>query len=407
MNRRTKDALFARNIGLNDIDIIVNNKYTLSSILQESEDALKKLGLSDDAITKLFKEKRPSIPEKTVYELMYESKRTCCICRESNKAIIIHHIIDWKDSHNHDKDNLVVLCLNHHDDAHSIRKNSRNLSRGEIKEAKKKWIEAVKENDIIATTSSGRKLNCLQYACWDYFNISRILDFASQENINIDNTINILNEIDGEFKSLNKCYRFDNLMVERHYLAKELELNIQEILKIRGCPDLTDEFNRKSVRILLKAGSFFTLTRTFTFKKTTSKTMGTGQNVNVYYKYKSKRLKVEFNIDLFEVLNNSSFVNLSGKYKCSCVLHVKGITLKDDITSIKCTCLAIGTSMREYESGCPQFGEGRSLDELYEEILSWEDEEISSFLNDTSNEIRAEIKKIDDNNGFLAAYFND
>ena len=80
-------------------------------------------------------------------KLLFESRYTCCVCRDISGGIIVHHIEKYSESHSHDEDNLVVLCLNCHGEAHTTRELQLNLNRDRLRQSKKLWLERVKQLD--------------------------------------------------------------------------------------------------------------------------------------------------------------------------------------------------------------------------------------------------------------------
>jgi len=83
---------------------------------------------------------RKRIPVKTADELIYLSDRKCCICKGPGKQI--HHIDEHHD--NNQIDNLVYLCLDHHDEATKSSGLSRKLSRGLLRKYRTELFEEVK-----------------------------------------------------------------------------------------------------------------------------------------------------------------------------------------------------------------------------------------------------------------------
>ncbi|PYX23403.1 MAG: hypothetical protein DMG82_11555 [Acidobacteria bacterium] len=57
------------------------------------------------------------IPEWLEIKLLCDSMHLCNVCRET--GVIIHHIVPVEDGGPSDEGNLIVLCLNHHNAAHS------------------------------------------------------------------------------------------------------------------------------------------------------------------------------------------------------------------------------------------------------------------------------------------------
>ena len=143
MNRTFK-SLLAKGIDSSIAQNIVDAELNLSTLSSCSSTELNELGVTDEIKDKIF-DSRPSIPDEIIDNLLYKSRRTCCICREMERSIIIHHIKEWSESKSNEESNLVVLCLLHHDEAHSKKELSQNLTSKRIKAAKIKW-----ENEVLA-----------------------------------------------------------------------------------------------------------------------------------------------------------------------------------------------------------------------------------------------------------------
>jgi hypothetical protein len=80
---------------------------------------------------------RIEVPPDLASKVMYASDRQCCICRDGNTRVQIHHI----DKHpsNNDWDNLAVICLTCHSEAHSKEAFVRNLSPDLISQYNQSW----------------------------------------------------------------------------------------------------------------------------------------------------------------------------------------------------------------------------------------------------------------------------
>ncbi|HWZ22027.1 MAG TPA: HNH endonuclease signature motif containing protein [Cytophagaceae bacterium] len=89
------------------------------------------------------KKKRVKIPEDIQVEVLYSSDRTCCVCNERGKAIQIHHIDD--EPSNNKIENLVVLCLYCHDDAHIVGGSGKKLNSSQVIKYRDEWIMRVKK----------------------------------------------------------------------------------------------------------------------------------------------------------------------------------------------------------------------------------------------------------------------
>ena len=84
---------------------------------------------------------RTKIPTEKETHLLYLCDHTCCICRESDKGIQIHHIN--RDSQDNNLKNLAVLCLTCHDKAHKTGGLTRNFSPDYITKCRDEWIKTV------------------------------------------------------------------------------------------------------------------------------------------------------------------------------------------------------------------------------------------------------------------------
>jgi hypothetical protein len=73
---------------------------------------------------------------------MFASDRTCCVCRLEQRKVQIHHIDE--DPSNNTFENLAVICLHCHSDAHTIGGFVRNLTPELIRLYNSSWRDIVK-----------------------------------------------------------------------------------------------------------------------------------------------------------------------------------------------------------------------------------------------------------------------
>ena len=136
---------------------------------------------------------RPSLPKALERKLLYESRYVCAVCQQ--EGCHIHHID--QDNSNNVEANLIVLCVTHHNEAHTKRDLSKNLDAAALRDAKKKWADTVQREREAAATVSGQ-LEAFPYngllggVVWGYINHRR----ASQL-VQID-------KLDGKTKDLLK-----------------------------------------------------------------------------------------------------------------------------------------------------------------------------------------------------------
>lgn len=100
--------------------------------------------------------KRIKVPPNKEVRILVRNKHTCCICRNSDREAIIHHI-DGNPSNNKDE-NLAVLCLDHASKADAGLKKGKlgagkKFTAEEIKRYKELWENKV-SNEIFVTDST-------------------------------------------------------------------------------------------------------------------------------------------------------------------------------------------------------------------------------------------------------------
>jgi len=145
MGQKTFNALMERGFDSETAHRLEKAGYTLSSLTTLDEKTLNSLNISEELIDIIRKAKRPPIPSETMNKLLFESGWACCVCGKTSGGIIVHHIEKYSESHSHDEDNLVVLCLNHHGEAHTKRELGINLTPDRLRASKKLTLERVKQ----------------------------------------------------------------------------------------------------------------------------------------------------------------------------------------------------------------------------------------------------------------------
>ena len=67
-------------------------KYTIQQLKKQTMETLLSLGLSKEVAERLLHSTRPPIPQKIAEEVLLKSAFTCCICRQSDLPVVIHHL---------------------------------------------------------------------------------------------------------------------------------------------------------------------------------------------------------------------------------------------------------------------------------------------------------------------------
>ena len=155
---------------------------------------------------------------------MYKSRNTCCICRDSTKSIVVHHIEEWNVSKNNSEENLVVLCVDDHDKAHTKKELSKNLTSDLIKSSKIKWEKEVKEHvENLLNNQIFKELNVLPVKISElkekWFNFFKALGWKVEL---VDNPIDKLKydfKVFGNKEIVFRVYDIDEI---NHLLNKDL-----------------------------------------------------------------------------------------------------------------------------------------------------------------------------------------
>ncbi len=236
MSSRSYNALIARGIDSGLSQKLVSSHHSVTGLRQLSQQQLRRLGLNQRQAAAFLDSKRPPIDSQTVFELLHKCRRTCCVCRKPNQPFIIHHIIPWAESHSHDIENLVVLCLGCHSEAHTKRELAQNLTRDQLRQHKAQWQRTVESSDLESVITP--RETALAGAMWDYFNRSRLLHIAN--NLQID-----LSEIPGH-----------NYLVTAQLVLKGIEKSII-VGKSDGHSDSSFLYNAIGVQLSSGLYSFY------------------------------------------------------------------------------------------------------------------------------------------------------
>ncbi|MYK15909.1 MAG: HNH endonuclease [Rhodospirillaceae bacterium] len=118
---------------------------------------------------------RKALPKLLKQEILYESAFRCVICQ--NRGAQIHHID--KNNANNDRDNLVLLCQDHHDEAHTTRQISLSLTADRVKFFRNEWYKKVKDIRELAATAEGQETLTngflMSGVSWGNINYSRLM----------------------------------------------------------------------------------------------------------------------------------------------------------------------------------------------------------------------------------------
>ena len=373
MSSKTEYALIAR--GVNSVvSQTLAKQFTIRALLQLSRGRLLDLGLTEDEANSLLDPQRPPIDQLTRFDLIHSCRRTCCVCRRPNEPFIIHHINPWAESRSHDITNLVVLCLNCHSEAHTQRKLAQNLTADEIRHNKGEWELMVRRKDAESLITP-RFDSGLTGAMWDYFNQSRLLNIASNLQIDLTQIADYRSLglaqfiLKGKERSastpktepyIDSPYLYDAL---GHAISNGLYNFFRDLLYIivrrRPPTVITTSWSRTALRSFGIVGNILAYTGAYRFKRQNKLLYGPGQTRVGYVRRRG--IELRFTIDGWEATSSSSqHSHLTGIWICTAILLVRSVTIQKRLLSVETTCLAIGTGFDGHQNYTPNIALAKS-----------------------------------------------
>lgn len=289
---------------------------------------------------------RVKTPSKIETELLYQSARTCCVCRTPKLPVQVHHI-DQNPSNN-DIENLIVLCTNCHDEAHTKHDLSQNLNANRLKAFRTKWHNEVLEKSSRAMLPSGN----LSQAMWTFVNHQRLphvmrsadieFDQYLKELLTEDNIIDQLGipifpkkEINKIHKTIYDYFSWDNSQ-RLHFLYTKA---IDDIILNLNPIEIGAIWSKKEIIDLVSPGNLIFCMKGMYFK---SANIVDGEEDRYVYSC-SKGVEVRFYANTRHMYGNSALYNsFSGHKFVATLLLVKNIGSENGKLVIDCTPLALG-----------------------------------------------------------------
>lgn len=93
--RETEKALMARGLDFDGAAKLASGGWPINKLKLARKTELKTVGLSDTFIEDLFKEARSPIPTKALMNVLFAHRHQCCVCRNHNLSVCVHHIEEW------------------------------------------------------------------------------------------------------------------------------------------------------------------------------------------------------------------------------------------------------------------------------------------------------------------------
>jgi hypothetical protein len=350
--RGTQKALMARGLDSAFAAKLANEQWTLSKLKLAPRAELKTAGLRDDFIDELFKDARPPIPISTLMNVLFANRYQCCVCRNSKLSVIVHHIDEWAKSRQHNIENLAVLCLHHHDVAHSQKTLSKNLDLKTLKDSKDRWEKEVKRFDAETILDAMR----LHYSNWNYMNELRVFEVAKTLEIAFEKTQHFSELVNAGLvqpnglpapvndNNLYYMYQGPNFLARYFYVSEILNLVVQQLLIV----NISDYLDKGLLGFALVRGDFIFVQGSHVFSPITDKKSGKGRGQICEGVRKANNVEVRFTFDRWEA-SSSSAKNcwLVGTRNQGSLIHVKDLSRNDGRLIIRGTVLGICSNLGE------------------------------------------------------------
>jgi len=245
LDQKRKVKLMQYGISQADAEEILNRGYNLTQLRNNPIIKLNKV-FSEDKV-RVWKEKikRKRIPNRDFHKLLYKSDFECVLCNLGNKLpVIIHHIEPYEVSQNNEFDNLILLCLNHHDQVHTHSDITRDKFPPEIlKSLREKRYKLVDKNRYELELNRLEDIEVEPVKQLGYL-------FANLIPIQIPKELFCI--ADTRFRTYNNIYdeaKKKNLILPPFILKKEQFVTISKIEKLEGLEDIIDLNTLKLVDI--------------------------------------------------------------------------------------------------------------------------------------------------------------
>ena len=304
---RTEAAMMSRGIDSVTAARLRKSSWTLTKLKRSPEPVLRKLGLRSEVITTLRAEKRPEIPYESLVQVLVANRFMCCVCHDASKSVIVHHIREWSVSHDHSSQNLAVLCLDHHDKAHSTSTLTRNLDERTLEGFKKAWEEEVNRYNATAILDASRS----QSDAWLYFNHLRLFELAAHYKLPLNRlpryhtafAANLLNP-DGTLrprsKSLAYLYEGGEGIPLHLYMIEVMEAVLSSVAVL----NISDYLDRSLLSPIARRGDLLFVQGAHSFRKLNRRSTGPNQTTSGVRR--ANHVEVSFTFDRWEATSGSA-----------------------------------------------------------------------------------------------------
>jgi hypothetical protein len=309
---------------------------------------------------------RPAVPKRLQQKLLYDSQYVCAVCQSD--GCHIHHI-DQNHSNNIEE-NLIVLCVSHHNEAHTKRDHSRNLDSAALRDAKQKWTTAVQAKREKTATVAGQKeaaksdsLRAIGLT-WGYINHQRVIQMVDLERLDsvgkqLLDYCRAKGIVDSEGIIIKPARitqggsPLQNTIYDWFEYGDDQRLHLlytKFVDQIGGAAKVVhlepQSWSPTAAVELVQPGTLIFVTRSFYFKTVSSTT----ESDHVGCKSAKDGLSLEFFVDTINMFGTTSItVSFTGRQTCAALVLVKSIdSSSDGNVLISATPIALGVGFEKH-----------------------------------------------------------
>jgi len=290
--------------------------------------------------------KRIRIPQELEKTTLYKSANTCNVCRDLNKGIQIHHI-DQNPSNNV-LSNLIVLCQDCHDEAHTKNDLSKNLTADKLSYFKNEWEKEIAEK----ASSAMLPRNNLHQAVWTFINHEKVGQIINSNGIEFDDYLldllksnNVVdkfgipiipsNTFDRSHVTIYNHFDYGNMHRLHKMYCEAVDSLILDVQPI----EIGAIWSKREIKAIVKPGSFIYAMRGFYFK--TGKIVNQEEDRYVYAR--AKNIEIRWYANTRHMFGSSAlYDSFSGHKFAAAFLFVKSISTEDDLLILHCTPISMG-----------------------------------------------------------------
>lgn len=300
---------------------------------------------------------RKSVPRELENVVLYKSARTCCVCRIPRAPVEIHHID--QDPSNNVENNLVAICRNCHDEAHTSHSMSKNLTKSRLIDAKERWEVEVKS----LSNAAMHQKSHLGGMVWTFVNHQLIPQLMKAYSLEYDkktlkllkmygvvdhNGLPIFQKKPSSKEHVTIYDRVDWDHAHRlHYMYTQV---IDDLIDACSPIELGAVWSKKEIVDLIKPGVICFCIRGFRFRR--NQVINQEEDRYVYAKASDVEIRMYANSRyMFGI--SSLYVNFAGHKFTTVLMLVKNVAKEDGIVVINATPIAMGTGFSNYEQNTP------------------------------------------------------